>query len=55
MNVRSTRGINRLRLLAAVALSLLPMQALLAQQTPAPSTETIKTEDQRAIGTPFVG
>lgn len=45
MHIRSIRGINRLRLLSAVALSLLPMQALLAQQTPPPPppTETIKT------------
>ncbi len=43
MDTRSTLGMKRLRLLGAVALSLLPMQPLLAQQTPAPPTETIRT------------
>ncbi|WP_206429197.1 nuclear transport factor 2 family protein [Sphingomonas sp. 2R-10] len=33
----------RLGLLGAVALSMLPLQPLLAQQTPAPPTETIRT------------
>jgi len=43
MNVQSAQGMMRLRLIGAAALSLLPMQPLLAQQTPAPPTETIKT------------
>lgn len=43
MDIQSIQGLRRLRLLAATALSLLPMQPLLAQQTPAPPTDTIRT------------
>lgn len=43
MDTRSKQGTNWRRLLGAIALSLLPMQPLLAQQAPAPPTETIKT------------
>lgn len=43
MDTRSTQGMKRFRLLGAVAFSVLPMQPLLAQQTPAPPTETIRT------------
>ncbi len=43
MDIRSNHGMTRLCLLGAVAMSVLPMQPLLAQQTPAPPTETIKT------------
>ncbi len=43
MDTRSTQGTSWRRLLGAVVLSLLPMQPLLAQQAPAPPTETIKT------------
>ena len=43
MDVQSTQGMMGLRLIGAAALSLLPMQPLLAQQTPTPPTGTIKT------------
>ncbi len=43
MDTRSTQGMKRLGLLGAAVLSALPMQPLLAQQTPPPPTETIKT------------
>lgn len=43
MDTRSSFGMKRLCLLGAVTLSVLPVQPLLAQQTPAPPTETIKT------------
>lgn len=43
MKIRSINGLKRLSLSVAVAFSVLPMQPLLAQQTPAPPTETIKT------------
>lgn len=43
MDTRSTQRMKRLRLLGAVALSLLPMQPLLAQQTPRPPTDSIRT------------
>ncbi len=47
MDVQSTQGMMGLRLIGAAALSLLPMQPLLAQQTPTPPTETIKTATTR--------
>jgi hypothetical protein len=43
MDTQSTQGMKPVRLLGAIALSVLPMQPLLAQQTLAPPTETIKT------------
>ncbi|WP_341210911.1 nuclear transport factor 2 family protein [Sphingomonas paucimobilis] len=43
MDNRSILGMKRLGLLGAIAMSVLPVQPLLAQQTPAPPTETIKT------------
>lgn len=43
MTTHSTQGLGWRLLLGAVGLALLPMQAVLAQQTPAPPTETIKT------------
>lgn len=43
MDTQSTQGMKPIRLLGAIALSVLPMQPLLAQQRPAPPTETIKT------------
>lgn len=43
MNSRSIQGISWRGLLGAVVVSLLPMQPSLAQQAPAPPTETIKT------------
>lgn len=43
MHTQSTQGMKPIRLLGAIALSALPMQPLLAQQTPPPPTETIKT------------
>ena len=43
MDTQSTQGMKQLRLLGAFALAVLPTQPLLAQQTPAPPTETIKT------------
>jgi hypothetical protein len=42
MDTQSTQGMKQLRLLSAIALAVLPMQSLVAQQTPAPPTETIK-------------
>lgn len=42
MDTQSTQGMRRLLLLGSVALSVLSMQPLLAQQIPAPPTETIK-------------
>lgn len=43
MDTRSTQGMKRLGSLGAVALSVLPVPPLLAQQPPAPPTETIRT------------
>lgn len=43
MNIRSTLQMKGLRLLPAVASSVLLVQPLFAQQSPAPPTETIKT------------
>ncbi len=43
MDTRSNQGMKRLGWLGAAVLLALPMQPLLAQQTPPPPTETIKT------------
>lgn len=43
MDFRSTQRTKWLRLAGAVVLSVLPVQPLLAQDTPAPPTETIRT------------
>lgn len=43
MTTRSTQGLGWRLFFGAIGLALLPMQAVLAQQTPAPPTETIKT------------